>query len=234
MDSCSSNNLLVRASTWDAVGGLDDDFFPAGHVDGDLAMRIRRHGQVVMSEPAARATHVRNASSTRRYQRFIAVRNGLRFRERWRSVLEREHEPPGELAPQEDARALERAEVTRRRAAERARSEPAAAPTAAAPGSSPEPLAANADEAERAAVGFRYIQRHLELRMAHQSELEAELDRLEAEREELLEHNREAWSELHRTRDRLEAIEAGRWWRLRGRLLSVLSATGIRSRADQG
>ena len=222
VDSCSSNSLLVRSATWDAVGGLDDDFFPAGHVDSDLAMRIRRHGQVVMSQPSARVAHARSASTTRPYQRFIAVRNGLRFQERWRETLARDHEPPGRLGPEEVARALERAERARRAAAGRQM-----AGRAAPPRRHPGPLAPGADNAERLAVGLRYSERHLELRIAHQAELEEALARLEAEAETLRVHDRELFAELQRLRDRLIAIESGGWWRLRGRVLSLL-------RRDQG
>jgi len=241
VDTCSSNSLLVRTDTWDAIGGLDDDFFPAGHVDADLAMRIRRHGQVVMSEPSARVVHARSSSTTRHYQRFIAVRNGLRFQERWRSVLERDHEPPGERGPEELARALDRAERTRRRAAERLRGK---TPASAAPGdqSRPELFSPPADPAERLAVGLRYNERHLELRIVHQAEMEVALDRLEAEAERLRTETRELHAELERLRGRLEAIETGGWWRLRERLLPLLRAAervapvGSRrgSRADQG
>ena len=51
VDYCGSNSLLVRATTWDAVGGLDERFFPANYVDVDLGMKIRERGQVVLCEP---------------------------------------------------------------------------------------------------------------------------------------------------------------------------------------
>ena len=82
VDYASSSSLLVRAETWDEIGGLDDSFFPAGHVDADLAMRIRRSGRPVLVQPRARSRHRRGASSTQRFKRFIAVRNALMFRER--------------------------------------------------------------------------------------------------------------------------------------------------------
>jgi GT2 family glycosyltransferase len=33
---CGTSSLLVRRSTWDAFGGLDEQFFPAYYVDVDL------------------------------------------------------------------------------------------------------------------------------------------------------------------------------------------------------
>ena len=125
VDYCSSSSLLVRAETWDAVGGLDDSFFPAGHVDADLAMRIRRANRAVLVEPRARSFHRRGASSTKPFKRFIAVRNAVLFRERWGAELARTQEPPGERGAVEFERALGRAEERRSRCARR----PATAPT---------------------------------------------------------------------------------------------------------
>ena len=51
VDYSGSCSLLVRAATWDAVGGLEERFYPAYFVDVDLAMAVRRHGQLVLYEP---------------------------------------------------------------------------------------------------------------------------------------------------------------------------------------
>ena len=80
VDYSPSSSLLVRAETWDAIGGLDDAYFPAGHIDADLAMRIRRNGRAGPGPTRRRATrHRRGASSTKPFKRFIAVRNAQTF-----------------------------------------------------------------------------------------------------------------------------------------------------------
>ena len=86
VDYCSSNSLLVRASTWDAVEGLDERFFPAYHVDVDLGMKIRTHGQVVLYEPRSQVTHHRSGATTdERFRSFAAQRNLERFVAKWLS-----------------------------------------------------------------------------------------------------------------------------------------------------
>jgi hypothetical protein len=116
VDYCGSNALLVRMGTWDAVGGLDEGFFPAYHVDVDLGMKIRAHGQVVLYEPLSQVTHHRWGFETgRSYRLFAGRRNHQLFVEKWKSALEShvargdgtveealarvEHATPGAAAP---------------------------------------------------------------------------------------------------------------------------------------
>jgi hypothetical protein len=89
VDYCGSNSLLVRAATWDAVGGMDEALFPAYHVDVDLGMKIRAHGQVVLYEPSSEVTHHRwGMEAEHDFRMFAARRNRRRFVEKWRSALE--------------------------------------------------------------------------------------------------------------------------------------------------
>lgn len=221
VDYCSSSSLLVRADTWDEIGGLDDSFFPAGHVDADLAMRIRRSGRAVLVEPRARSRHRRGSSSSTRFKRFIAVRNGLLFRERWGEELARTQEPRGEAGPEEMERALARA--AERRAAlagdggtptsPRAEKSgmPAAAPVLAA-AEPPDPIA--------------FAARHIELHREHEADLEPALDELEAENAELWERVDELTAIVHERDRQIAEIVGGGWWRLRQRLLPVIGVVG--------
>jgi O-antigen biosynthesis protein len=95
VDYCSSNSLLVRAETWDAVGGLDERFYPAYHVDVDLGMKIREHGQIVLCEPRSQVIHHRRGISTdERFRVFAARRNLRRFVAKWLSGDGLAEQPP--------------------------------------------------------------------------------------------------------------------------------------------
>jgi hypothetical protein len=220
VDFCSSSSLLVRAQTWDAVGGLDESYFPAGHIDADLALRIRSHGQAVVVAPEARSRHRRGASSTKPYKRFIAVRNGLRFRERWAEELARTQEPVPAAADLEAGvgRALRRAEE-RRRTAPPARAHAPVATVRTQP----------AGDRERFGLALEFTKRDLALRLAHEAELEAALDYFEgaadsarAENERLQAEVDSLHERLARREAELTAIVTGGWWRLRERLMPVL------------
>jgi GT2 family glycosyltransferase len=203
VDYASSSSLLVRAEVWDEIGGLDDAFFPAGHVDADLAMRIRRAGRPVLVEPRARSRHRRGASSSTRFKQFIAVRNGLLFRERWGEELARTQEPRGEGGAEEIERALARA-------AER-RAE----------------LAPSSTDVERRLSGqppdpIVFAARHIELHQEHAADLEPTVDRLEAEVAELWERVNALIATVEARDRQLAEITGGGWWRLRERLLPLL------------
>ena len=220
VDYASSSSLLVRADTWDEIGGLDDSFFPAGHVDADLAMRIRRRGRPVLVQPRARSRHRRGASSTQRFKRFIAVRNALMFRERWGEELAGTQEPRGADGPDEIERALARA-AERRTALAAARREgggPSPARTPRRPSAGrPDPVA--------------FAVRHIELHREHEADLEPAIDRLEAEVAELWERVNELIATVEERDKQLAEITTGGWWRLRERLLPLFrGAAAVRRR----
>src|SRR5688572_14284072 len=83
VDYTGSCALLVRAETWDAVGGLDDRLYPAYYIDIDLALSIRRLGQVVFYEPEAHVVHHKGASTSARFKAFVGGRNAKLFRAKW-------------------------------------------------------------------------------------------------------------------------------------------------------
>ncbi len=216
VDYCSSSSLLVRAETWDAIGGPDDAFFPAGHVDADLAMRIWRSGRSVLVQPRARSRHRRGASSTKAFKRFIAVRNAVLFRERWGEQLAETQEPRGEGGADELERALARA-AERRAGLDGATAHADGRPSVPPP----DPVAV--------------AERHMRLHQAYVAELEPALEHFEAETEAL----RERVTELHallEERDRqLADITGGGWWRLRERLLPLVGVAGaVRRRLRRG
>jgi GT2 family glycosyltransferase len=107
VDYSSACSLLVRAETWDAVGGMSEDYFPAYYEDCDLCMRIRRLGQRVLFSPASRVRHHEGSSSDNHLRTFLILRNRRRFRAVWRHGL-REHESPAPLESAPIERALHR------------------------------------------------------------------------------------------------------------------------------
>lgn len=91
-DYCGTSSLLVRASAWDTIGGLDERFYPAYYVDVDLSMSLRQIGYVVLCQPNSQIHHHRNASTSLRFRHFVLARNRKLFVEKWAAALEK-HEP---------------------------------------------------------------------------------------------------------------------------------------------
>jgi GT2 family glycosyltransferase len=195
VDYCGSSSLLVRAATWDAVGGLDERFFPVYFVDVDLAMAIRRHGQIVLYEPRSAIRHHQGASGKPRFRRFVTQRNRQLFLEKWESALEA-HEPWEAGSPASIERALARAEAF----GEKARRE-------GPPVSGPVPERPAFDPA-------RQERRYLEMDLALQKDYVAHLEEQLGGEAEL--------AELHARSAVLEAVEKSRWWRLYQRFLPLL------------
>jgi GT2 family glycosyltransferase len=87
VDYSSACSLLVRRSTWDAVGGFDEEYYPAYFEDVDLCFKIRRNGEGVFCDPSSRVRHHRGSSSSGFYQEFMLSRNAKRFVARWSAEL---------------------------------------------------------------------------------------------------------------------------------------------------
>ena len=105
VDYTSANGLLVRREGWDAVGGLDESYFPAYYEDVDFCMSLRQHGFRVVYEPRARLCHLESQSTSSRYRNFLLIRNRQHFVEKWSAELARFDDRLG--AP--DARSINRA-----------------------------------------------------------------------------------------------------------------------------
>jgi GT2 family glycosyltransferase len=87
VDYAGSSALLVRAASWDAVGGMNDELYAAYYVDADLATAIRAHGEAVLYEPSARERHARGAGSSDRMRTDATLRNRERFRAKWGDIV---------------------------------------------------------------------------------------------------------------------------------------------------
>jgi GT2 family glycosyltransferase len=220
VDYCGTFSLLIRAATWDAIGGASEEFFPAVYVDVDLAMRIWGRGQAVLGIPGSRVRHQRSASTGPELRRFLFDRNRRRFRAKWESELEARPAPSPDLGA-----ALTAALAS---AAERWRSCRAAAPPDE-PDAGPAPLDVAAQE-----------RRHLELAAALDRDWAAELARgladaraaierhagtLRAQEQEiaaLAEARRALTSERDALRAELRTLTSLAWWRIYRFLLPLL------------
>jgi len=107
VDYCSACSLLVRRSTWDAVGGLDEDFFPGYYEDLDLCLNIAALGQTILYQPRARLMHHGGGdvgSLDLRVKAFVARRSRATFLAKWGDKLGGYPSPPPATPP--DPRAM--------------------------------------------------------------------------------------------------------------------------------
>jgi GT2 family glycosyltransferase len=220
VDYSPSCSLLVRVSSWDRIGGVDERFFPLLYVDVDLCMALRARGEQVMLEPSSVVVHHRGSSITTDYQEFVWERNRARFVDKWGALLT-EHVPgrgrtwslPEDAIPRQD-RQLDEA------ARERAQLMRGVATAEAFSSRLRDRLAAM--DAEREQTHDAFERTHADLVAAYE-ELERTHERLAA-----------VDAELRIRAEKLARIEAGGWWRLRSRLLPLLRiAAAIRRSAGR-
>lgn len=99
VDYCSASSLLVRTSAFLAVGGFDEDYYPAYFEDVDLCLRLAQMAGPTWFTPLARVRHRESQSTNTTYRQFLMERNHARFAERWRDALARrcprENSPAG-------------------------------------------------------------------------------------------------------------------------------------------
>jgi N-acetylglucosaminyl-diphospho-decaprenol L-rhamnosyltransferase len=57
--------LMVRRAAWEAVGGLDESFWPAWFEDVDFCLRLRRAGYSIWYIPQPLARHIGGHSASR-------------------------------------------------------------------------------------------------------------------------------------------------------------------------
>jgi GT2 family glycosyltransferase len=240
-DYCGTCCALVRASTWDACGGLNESLYPSGYVDVDLAFSARRLGWSVRFEPTAVIRHG-EGSLAQGYKGWAFSRNRERFIARWREDLAA-HVPSGDGGAEAIDRAVDLA--AGRMPAEPPRAlPPREAPSAA---TAPERDAAllrgyaASLEAELATRREEVVGLHASLAAAHtrladldmrvRDEIGTRDDHVALLAEQLRSLNAAAATDAVEIR-RLQAVEAtlravtaGRWWRLRGRLLRLRPRT---------
>jgi len=114
VDYCSAASLLVRRSTWDLIGGFDEEYFPGYYEDVDLCLAIRQHGQQVLYEPRSQLIHHVSPSSDEEMSARLLERNAARVRAKWSALLA-SHEMWDPQSPGAVERAMLRAQGWPRR-----------------------------------------------------------------------------------------------------------------------
>ena len=88
-------SMLVSLDTWRALGGFDEEFFPAMGVDWDFSTAAWEAGFIVLCEPSSVVRHRSGAMvdegrgplASRPFRRFLKERAVARFRRKWGHVL---------------------------------------------------------------------------------------------------------------------------------------------------
>lgn len=158
---------LVRTDLWDALGGMDERFFPAYYVDVDLCMGLRRLGFLTLCEPVSTLRHHSGASSSWNFRTWLSGRNRELFLTKHGDQLN-EAEPWAPDDPSATARALARTQT--RAAAVTARPVPSI-PAAAVGGR------AGADAAQGATLGSVAVSADPATREQRHREYAAEVQR---------------------------------------------------------
>lgn len=83
--------LMIKKTTFDAIGGLDEEFQVALN-DVDLCLKVRAHGELVVQNPMVEMYHYESKSrgmedSKEKHERF--KREIARFRTKWADILEK-------------------------------------------------------------------------------------------------------------------------------------------------
>jgi len=89
----------MRAAVPQRIGKLDEAFNPAQYEDFDFCYRARAAGFRVLYEPSVEFYHFENVTTDGSVDvnfRYITIRNGRLFKERWRHAFAQEDGPPEE------------------------------------------------------------------------------------------------------------------------------------------
>lgn len=110
VDYCGTASLLVRTAAWDAIGGSEEQNYPAYYVDVDLCLSLWQAGAAVLCQPKSLIHHQRSASTRSVFRHFVVLRNREHFRHKWAAALQQQ-EPFDNNAPASIARAHARAQA---------------------------------------------------------------------------------------------------------------------------
>lgn len=98
---CISACCMLPRRAFEAVGGFDEWFNPVEYEDIDLCYRLRGRGWRIRYLPEVEMYHFENVTTqgtARLPNAYLIIRNGLRFKQRWRVMFAAENGPPDTAA----------------------------------------------------------------------------------------------------------------------------------------
>ena len=88
--------FMIRREALDATGGFDEAFNPVEYEDIDYCYRLRSRGYRILYEPSVEMYHfesVTTAGTKTLPNTYLIIRNGMRFKNRWRHMFAAENGP---------------------------------------------------------------------------------------------------------------------------------------------
>lgn len=99
VDYISGASIMIRRSLWEELGGFDEYFAPAYYEDSDLAFQVRKAGYRVVYQPLSVVVHFEGKSNGTDLNSGVKknqVENQMKFRDKWKEVLNKENLPNGQ------------------------------------------------------------------------------------------------------------------------------------------
>jgi len=94
---CISACWMMPRRIYDELGGLDEAFNPVQFEDIDYCYRVRHAGHKILYVPGVEMHHFENVTtgmSPTLNSTYLIIRNGMKFKERWRFMFSKENGPP--------------------------------------------------------------------------------------------------------------------------------------------
>jgi GT2 family glycosyltransferase len=89
--------FMVRRSAFREAGHFDEAFNPVEYEDIDISYRLRSKGYKILYVPSVEMYHFENVTTEGTpsiRNTYLIVKHGLRFKERWKWMFEKEGGPP--------------------------------------------------------------------------------------------------------------------------------------------
>jgi len=91
--------ILFRRKLVEEIGSLDEAFNPVQYEDLDFCYRARQAGYRVLYTPCVEMYHFEHTTTAGSRDinfKYVTIKNGLLFKQRWRHMFEHENGPPDE------------------------------------------------------------------------------------------------------------------------------------------
>lgn len=99
VDYCSGASILIRTDLFQKLGGFDEIYVPAYSEDTDLAFKVRQERMKVYYQPKSTVFHhegISHGTDTKSGVKAYQITNQRKFRQKWKTILEKENFPNGE------------------------------------------------------------------------------------------------------------------------------------------